>query len=725
MKRKTCIKQHDVTDCGAVCLASIVAFYGLMIPIARIRQYASTDKKGTNVLGLIEASNKLGLLAKGVKAFNPDGSVKLDSLLRIPKPAIAHVLVNDKLLHFVVIYDVTKKYVKIMDPAYGEFKKVLIKDFVKEWTGILILVMPDSDFKAGDMRISTFNRFAYLLNPHRKMVIQAILGAMVCTLLGLVSSIYMQKLIDYVIPDGNRNLLNMMSILMLVIMFVSLLIGYIKTVFMLKTSMQIDTRMVLGYYKHLLRLPQSFFDNMRSGEIISRMGDAVKIRTFIHETLIGLVVNVFTVVFSFALMFTYYWKLAVIMLLIIPIYFIVFMLYNRVNKIVQRRLMENAAEVQAQLVESINSSGTIKRFGLESFADTKVETKFVTTLKTGYRSAINGLIAGSSSSAISSIFSTVLLWSGTYFVLGNTITPGELLAFNALTGYFMGPVSSLVSINLVFQDAKIAADRLFEIMDLEIESVDQKILMTREQCGDIEFCDVTFRYGSREEVFENFHVRFKKGDISAIVGESGSGKTTLVSLLQNLYPLKEGQIKIGHIDIKHVNNRCLRSLICVVPQRIDLFEGTIAENIYLDDYEPDWEKVIKICQDVGILSFIEKLQLGFNTNIGENGVQLSGGQRQRLAIARALYRDPQILILDEATSALDSESELQIKLIVNDLKKQGKTILLIAHRLGTVMASDQIYVLQNGKLVEQGTHKELVMSNGQYLKFWKSQTEIC
>ncbi|MFR7811813.1 MAG: cysteine peptidase family C39 domain-containing protein [Butyricimonas faecihominis] len=169
-------------------------------------------------MGLIEASNKLGLLAKG-KSLT-DGLVKLDSLLRIPKPAIAHVLVNDKLLHFVVIYDVTKKYVKIMDPAYGEFKKVLIKDFVKEWTGILILVMPDSDFKAGDMRISTFNRFAYLLKPHRKMVIQAILGAMVCTLLGLVSSIYMQKLIDYVIPDG-RNLLNMVSILMLVIMFVS------------------------------------------------------------------------------------------------------------------------------------------------------------------------------------------------------------------------------------------------------------------------------------------------------------------------------------------------------------------------------------------------------------------------------------------------------------------------------------------------------------------------
>lgn len=463
---------------------------------------------------------------------------------------------------------------------------------------------------------------------------------------------------------------------------------------------------------------------MCSGEIISRMGDAVKIRTFIHETLIGLTINIFTVIFSFALMFTYYWKLATIMLLIIPIYFIIFMLYNRVNKVVQRRLMENAAEVQAQLVESINSAGTIKRFGLEEYADTKTESKFVTSLKTGYRSTINGLIAGTSSSAVSSIFSTVLLWSGTYFVLENTITPGELLSFYALTGYFMGPVSSLVSINLVFQDAKIAADRLFEIMDLETEPIDDRIKITKEQCGDIEFHNVIFRYGSREEIFENFNIKFQRGKVSAIVGESGSGKTTLISLLQNLYPLKEGQIKIGSIDIKYVDNGSLRSLVCVVPQRIDLFEGSIAENIYLDD-DPNWEKIISICQEVGFLSFIEKLPIGFNTNIGENGVQLSGGQRQRLAIARALYRDPQILILDEATSALDSESEKQIKQIITQLKEKGKTVLLIAHRLGTVMSADQIYVLKDGKLIEQGTHQELVALNGQYLKFWRSQTEIC
>ena len=214
----------------------------------------------------------------------------------------------------------------------------------------------------------------------------------------------------------------------------------------------------------------------------------------------------------------------------------------------------------------------------------------------------------------------------------------------------------------------------------------------------------------------------KKGDISAIVGESGSGKTTLVSLLQNLYPLKEGQIKIGHIDIKHVNNRCLRSLICVVPQRIDLFEGTIAENIYLDDYEPDWEKVIKICQDVGILSFIEKLQLGFNTNIGENGVQLSGGQRQRLAIARALYRDPQILILDEATSSVDTRTEALIQKAMDNLM-EGRTSFVIAHRLSTIKNADVILVMKDGDIIEQGNHEELLAKGGFYAQLYNSQFE--
>lgn len=503
----------------------------------------------------------------------------------------------------------------------------------------------------------------------------------------------------------------------------SLFIGYARSLFMMRTGIQINSRLILGYYKHLLKLPQSFFDTMRSGEIISRMGDAAKINSFINETLLNVIINLFTVIVAFTLMFSYHWKLALLMIIIIPVYSTIYMLYNRVNRTVQRRMMEEGAELQAQLVESINSAGTIKRFGIENYVNIKTEDRYIKLARTGYKSGLYSLVSSSASTLFSGTFTTMLLWAGAGFVLDNVITPGELMSFHSLMGYFMGPVVSLVGVNKLYQDARIAADRLFEIFDLEQEDGDeQKVRFDREQCGDIVFEHVTFRYGSRTEVFRDFNITFKKGRISAIVGESGSGKTTLVALLQNLYSLQSGTIRIGGTDIKHVSNADLRSLVSIVPQRIDLFEGSVISNIVLDDFNPDWERVYQICCKVGISGFIEKLPNGINTNIGENGVQLSGGQRQRLAIARALYHEPEILILDEATSALDSESEQQIKAIVNTLKKQGKTIILIAHRLGTVMTSDRIFVLEEGKLVEEGTHRELIVAGKHYAGFWHSQT---
>lgn len=718
------IKQHDITDCGAVCLASISSHYGLNLPIAKIRQMASTDRKGTNVLGLIEAAGKLGFEVKAVKSKLPDGSNNIEPLQKIPTPAIAHLIKNGKLLHYVVIYSVKKNRIQIMDPGTGELVWSKTEDFNKEWTGILVLLMPKDDFEKGNKQISILSRFGFLLKPHRKAVVESIFGAMVYTLLGLATSIYVGKIVDNVIPNGNGNLLNLLSVLMIVILILSLFIDGVKTVYMLKTGIKIDTRLILGYYKHLLRLPQSFFDTMRSGEIISRVNDAVKIRSFINVTLVGLMVNVFTVIFAFALMFTYYWKLAVIMLIIIPLYVLLYVLYNRVNKVVLRKGMEQAADLNAQLVESVNTAGTIKRFGLEEYEDIKTESRFVTYIKTIYRSSINALWASMSSSAISRLFTIILLWVGTGFVLKSVITSGELMSFYALISYFIGPIASLVGINRTYQDAKIAASRLFEIMDLDMEEVSGKMRFSKEQIGDITFEKVSFRYGTRKEVFKDFSVTFKAGQVSAIVGESGSGKTTLAALLQNLYELQAGHIRIGGVDIKHIDNADLRSLVCVVPQRIDLFEGTIMDNIALDDYEPDNARIFEICRQVGILEFIESLPLGFNTNVGENGVQLSGGQRQRLAIVRALYRNPEILVLDEATSSLDSESEKSIKQIVNKLKKEEKTIILIAHRLGTVMNADEIFVLKEGALVEQGSHANLIARGGEYAIFWKAQTEV-
>jgi ATP-binding cassette subfamily B protein len=276
--------------------------------------------------------------------------------------------------------------------------------------------------------------------------------------------------------------------------------------------------------------------------------------------------------------------------------------------------------------------------------------------------------------------------------------------------------------NKTLQDALIAADRLFEIVDLEREATENKVTLKPEMIGDIRFRDVSFRYGSRVTVFDKLTLTIPKSKITAIVGESGSGKSTLLSLLQNLYPLREGTIHIGDYDIKHLSNDSLRKVVGVVPQKVDLFAGTIIENIALGEFEPDMQKVIGYCNMLGIIEFIEKLPNGFQTQLGENGTNLSGGQRQRLAIARALYLEPQILILDEATSALDSISEQFVQKTIRYLAQNGLTVILIAHRLSTVKNADKIITLEDGKVIEEGTHHELLRNHGIYNKLWQHQT---
>lgn len=717
MNKKTLIKQHDITDCGAACLASVAAFYKLQLPIARIRQYASTDKKGTNVLGMIEAAQQLGFQAKGVRGT-------LESLSKIPKPAIAHVIVKETLHHFVVIYEVSPTHITVMDPGDGRIHKKTIEEFTKEWTGVLILLLPDEQFTTGNEKVSSLRRFWFLLQPHKTVMFQALFGAAIYTLLGLSTSIYIQKITDYVIPESNQNLLNLLSIGMVLILLLQILVGTIKSVFALKTGQQIDARLILGYYKHLLQLPQQFFDTMRVGEIISRVNDAVKIRVFINDVALSLIVNVFVVLFSFALMFTYYWKLALIMLAIIPLYVSIYVIVNKINRRQQRKLMENSAELESQLVESITSVATIKRFGVEQFANIKTETRFITMLRTIFGASMSSIYAGTANEIISRLFTIILLWTGGYFVIQNEITAGELLSFYALIGYFTGPAGQLITANRTIQEALIAADRLFEIMDLEREETSEKVNLMSDFMGDIQFKNVSFRYGSRVQVFNDLTITMPRGRITAIVGESGSGKSTLISLLQNLYPLQSGSVMIGNFDIRHVKNESLRQKVAVVPQQTDLFSGNFIDNIALGDYAPDMPKILQICEELGITEFVQKLPQGFGTYIGENGTSLSGGQRQRIAIARALYRDPEILMLDEATSALDSISEQFVQRAIQRLRNQQKTVIIIAHRLSTIKNADKILVLENGKLIEEGSHEEILRNNSAYSRLWKQQFEL-
>jgi len=713
-KKHIQVKQHDFTDCAAACLASVLGWHKKEVPIARIRQLAATDQKGTTAWGIIQAAHRLDLSAKGVRG-------KVDDLQELPLPAIAHVVVKGMLHHYVVIYAVTANRIQVMDPAVGKLEWMEISQFKQSWSGVLIVLSPQEGFKTGSEKTGILPRFNYLLRPHRAILLQVVLGAMMFTLLGLSTAIFLQKIVDYVIPDGNRNLLNLLGAAMVVILIVKVLLNHAQVLLTIKTGQQIDSRLILGYYKHLLKLPQHFFDNMRVGEIISRMNDAVKIRAFINEALVGTAVNVFIVLFSFGLMFTYYWKLAFAIFLIIPVYGLIYYVSNIINRKTQRKLMEDSADLEAQLVESIHAAGTIKRFGLEEFANLKTETRFIRLLRSVYQSATNSLWIANANQLATGIATLLLLWLGTTFVLEKIITPGELLSFYAIIGYFTGPIGTLIGMNKTVQDAVIAADRLFEVMDLEREDETNRSQLTAEMVGDVTFVDVHFEYGSRTTVFEKLNLHIPKGKLVAIVGESGSGKTTLMALLQRIYAINSGKILIGDYDIRYLTNDSLRQVIGVVPQDIHLFSGNIVDNIALGDINPDMNRILAICKELGISAFIETLPAGFNTYIGENGTQLSGGQRQRIAIARALYRRPEILVLDEATSSLDSMSENHIQRVIADFNKAGKTVILIAHRLSTVMNADKIVVLDKGNVVEEGDHPGLMNVKGYYHNLWQQQ----
>lgn len=717
-KRSIRIKQHDITDCGAACLASVCAYYGLQFPVARIRQYAFTDQKGTNVLGLIEAANKLGLSAKGVRA-------QFDALKMVPKPVIAHVIMQERLQHYVVVYKVQKSHVTYMDPGDGRMHKVTNEAFKRIWTGVLVLMEPEETFKQGNQKTTMTRKFFSLLAPHKSVMMQAVFGALIYSILGLSTSVYVGKITDYVLVDKNINLLNLMGIIMLLIIVLRTFIGSMKSILALKTGQRIDAALILGYYKHLLTLPQQFFDTMRVGEIISRVNDAVKIRNFINNVSLDLVVNSMILVFTVGLMFVYSWELALITLASAPLFVLIFWGFNKLNRKYQRGIMESSAELESQLVESINSIATIKRFGIEEYANLKTESRFVNLLKNTFRSIYGSIMAQGGIQFVSTAITVAVLWMGSILVIEQEMTPGTLMVFYSLIGYVVSPIGSLISSNQTIQDAMIAADRLFQIMDLEREEDNsRKIELEPEMVGDISFENVSFRYGSRKEVFNELNLIIPKGKTAAVIGESGSGKTTLVSLLQHIYPIQKGRIRIGDYDIEQITNRSLRRRVGTVPQQIELFAGTIVENIAVGDLNPDMKRIIDLVEQLGLKEFIERLPNGYATYIGEHGASLSGGERQRIAIARALYKEPEILIFDEATSSLDSISERYVKQALDNLAKQGKTIIVIAHRLSTVKNADMIVVIDDGKVVETGTHRELFKNGGMYNRLWTEQFEI-
>ena len=730
MPRKICIKQHDITDCGAACLATVAWYYDLKMPISRIRQYAKTDRKGTNVLGMVQAAQQLGFAAQGVRGTP-------EALAEIPLPAVAHLVQENGLHHFVVVFKVTDKYVEVADPARGLEKRPREK-FLKEWSGVLVLLTPHLEFQQGDKRDSTMQRFVRLVKPYPALLAEAFVSAVVYTLLGFGTAIYVEHLMDSVFPDANAKLLHVMGVAMALILVFRLVFSWARSSLLVHVAQKIDATLILGYYKHILRLPQSFFDTRRVGEIISRINDAVKIREAVSSASLTVLVDALVLAFSFALMFVYSWKLALVALATIPLFVVLFLALKSTIARTQRSMMEKNAELESHLVASVSGIATIKSVQAEATSNLKTEQQFVELLGLVRRASYLGLTNGTASEFIAGAALLALLWIGGFLVVQNQITVGELMSLYTLIGYVTSPASRLVGIHQTMQDALIASDRLFEILTLETEDDEhgksgvQLTLDDMTQGGkevrEVRVENLSFRYGTRAKVLDRVSFSIPRGSMTAIVGESGSGKSTIAKLLQGMYEPTEGTIAFvtpqGSFTSNNLTLESLRRFVGAVPQNVELFHGTVLENITLGDGAPDYGRAMQICQFIGAHEFIQKLPYQWNTMLGEFGADLSGGQRQRLAIARALYRQPQLLVLDEATSALDSESEYAIQQALTALRTQGLTTLVIAHRLSTIAAADQILVMDAGKIVESGSHDELLRQEGKYYGLWMRQTAL-
>lgn len=713
-----CIKQHDITDCGAACLATISKQYGLTLPISKIREVAGTDKQGTNAYGIIKAAEQIGFTTKGVKG-NEEAL-----FTEFPLPAIAHVVIDGSLQHYVVIHKITKKTIVVADPAKG-IVKYKPDEFFKIWSGILIIMVPTPSFKKGNQKENSLIKFFKLLIPQKRLILTIFLASLLVTILGIIGSFYFRFIMDDVVPNGLSKSLHIVSIGIILLYLFKILLDFFRNHLMLYLSQKLDIPLILGYYHHVLDLPMNFFGTRKVGEIISRFMDASKIREVISGATLTIMIDTLMAIIGGVVLFSQNSLLFGISVVLLILYAVIVFCYNRPIKKINEKQMENNSQLTSYLVESLNGIETIKSFNAEEKAQNKTEKLFVRFLKSIFK---GGFLANGQQSLTNAIYvlgETVILWVGTVNILNGYLTIGELITFNALLAYFLDPVKNLINLQPRMQTAIVAADRLGEILELTPEktNVENNKIKNINLNKDIQISNLDFRYGRRKLILKNISLNIPCGSKIALVGESGSGKTTLVKLLMRLYNFEKGTIMFDDYNIEDINVETLRDRIAYISQDVFLFSGSIRENLLLGNEQATLEDIIDVCKLSKANEFIETLPLRYETLLEENGANLSGGQKQRLAIARALLKKPDILIMDEATSNLDSITEAAIGKTINSLSGDITTII-IAHRLSTIMRCDEIYVMNNGEIVEHGTHSDLMKAKNTYYKLWEEQIPV-
>ncbi len=704
-KRYPFYAQQSASDCGCACLVMIGRYWGKHFSVNRLREMTNVGRSGASLSAIASAAESLGFASRPVKAT-------LDKFAEQSLPAIAHWEGN----HFIVVHEITKKQVIVCDPAVGQ-RTFTHQEFTKGWTGYALLLQPTSLLKNAQNQDVGLWKFFELIKPHYKVLTEIFIASVMMQLFGLVTPVFTQLLLDRVLVQRSLPTLNAVGLGMIIFGLFNIAMGGVRSYLLSHTANRVSVSLLVGFIKHTFRLPLAYFESRYVGDIVSRIQENHKIQSFLTGQALSIVLDMLTLVIYLSLMFWYSWKMALFVLITVPPFFILALASTSILRRISREIFNAGAKENSYIIESLTGIRTVRSLAIEQTVRWHWEELLNNLVKKGFNAQVIGIRLSMLSGAINTFTSAALMWFGAWQVIQGELTVGQLIAFNMLVGNVLSPFQRFSQLWNEFQEIIISVERLDDVLEAEPEEdLQNKPRKTLGKLrGNIRFENVTFRYHpeSKTNVLENLNFEIQPEQMVALVGRSGSGKTTLSKLILGLYPPTDGKVLIDGHDVNGLSLRSLRSQVGVVDQDTFLFGGTIRENISIAHPQATLDEIIQAAKLAGADEFIQKLPLGYETQIGEGGGLLSGGQRQRLAISRALLGNPRLLLFDEATSHLDSESE---RIIQNNLKTilKGRTSIIIAHRLSTVRNADLILVLDHGVLLESGTHDELIAKQGHY-----------